>query len=98
MTNALRGARLPLPSASFSEDGKPKPQPTIMETILTQAASALNQSIKEKDDKEKQFRMTKDKEDSLKLLESLPEEERKLLHTAITSGDLDVESLGPALK
>ncbi|KAK5979906.1 DM13 domain-containing protein [Trichostrongylus colubriformis] len=98
MTNALRGARLPLPSASFSEDGKSKPQPTIMETILSQAASALNQSIKEKDDKEKQFRMTKDREDSLKLLENLPEEERKLLHTAITSGDLDAESLGPALK
>ncbi|KAK6059936.1 hypothetical protein COOONC_02410 [Cooperia oncophora] len=67
MTNALRGARLPLPSASFSEDGKPKPQPTFMETLLTQAASALNQSIKEKDDKEKQFRMTKDKEHSLKV-------------------------------
>ncbi|VDO77771.1 unnamed protein product [Haemonchus placei] len=98
MTNALRGARLPLPSASFSEDGKPKPQPTIMETLINQAASALNQSIKEKDDKEKEFRMTKDKEDSLKLLENLPEEERKLLHTAITSGDLDAESLGTAIK
>lgn len=104
MTNVFRGAgaRLPLPTSSFQDDlvpaGPAKPQQTIMEKLLTQAASALNHSFKDKDDKEKQFRLTKDREDSLKLLDNLPEEEQKLLKAAITSGELDADSLAPALK
>ncbi|EYB96614.1 hypothetical protein Y032_0148g2632 [Ancylostoma ceylanicum] len=112
MTNVLRRGSLPTPSTSFQDDfpfgsanpqtdllfGSSKPQPTIMEKLLTQAASALNQSLKEKEVKQKHVHLTKDKEDSLKLLDNLPEEERKLLKAAITSGELDAETLAPALK
>ncbi|VDK52582.1 unnamed protein product [Cylicostephanus goldi] len=69
-----------------------------MEKIITQAASALNQSFKDKEIKPQEVHLTKDKEDSLKLLDNLPEEERKLLKAAITSGELDAETLAPALK
>uniref|UniRef100_A0A1I7XMF1 DM13 domain-containing protein n=1 Tax=Heterorhabditis bacteriophora TaxID=37862 RepID=A0A1I7XMF1_HETBA len=72
------------------------------------AATAINQSLKEKEQRdklqfvknenEKTFRLTKDRENSLKLLEGLPKDERKLLEQAITSGELDPETLGPALK
>ncbi|KJH40483.1 hypothetical protein DICVIV_13559 [Dictyocaulus viviparus] len=101
MTNALRAPHLPSPNTAFQNDfafGNAKPQQTIMEKLITQAASAFDQSLKEKDDKERQFRMTKNREDSLKLLDKLPEEERKLLKAAITSGELDEDTIGPALK
>ncbi|VDM82021.1 unnamed protein product, partial [Strongylus vulgaris] len=101
MTNVLRRGSLPAPSTSFQNDfsfGSGKPQPTIMEKIITQAASALNHSLKEKEVKPKEVQLTKDREDSLKLLDNLPEEERKLLKAAITSGELDAETLAPALK
>ncbi|KAK6766083.1 hypothetical protein RB195_025786 [Necator americanus] len=101
MTNVLRRSSLHAPTTAFQDDlpfGSSQPQPTIMEKLLTQAASALNQSLKENENKQKQIPLTKDKEDSLKLLENLPEEERKLLKAAITSGELDAETLGPALK
>ncbi|CAJ0609176.1 unnamed protein product [Cylicocyclus nassatus] len=102
MTNVFRRGSLPAPSTSFQSDfpfgTATKPQPTIMEKIITQAASALNQSFKDKEIKPQEVHLTKDKEDSLKLLDNLPEEERKLLKAAITSGELDAETLAPALK
>ncbi|WKY17265.1 hypothetical protein Q1695_001685 [Nippostrongylus brasiliensis] len=101
MTNVLRGAHIPLPQASFQDDfpnGIAKPQQSMMEKLLTQAASVLNQSLREREEKEKQFRMSKDRDGSFKLIENLPEEEQRLLKAAFTSKELNVESLAPALK
>ncbi|VDM60375.1 unnamed protein product [Angiostrongylus costaricensis] len=101
MTNALRGAHVPTLNTAFQDDlgfGRTKPQQTIVEKLLAQAASAFNQSLKEKENKERQFRISKSREDSLKLLDKLPKDERELLRAAITSGELDADTLGPALK
>uniref|UniRef100_A0A0K0D0N6 DM13 domain-containing protein n=1 Tax=Angiostrongylus cantonensis TaxID=6313 RepID=A0A0K0D0N6_ANGCA len=101
MTNALRGAQVPALNTAFQDDlgvGRTKPQQTIVEKLLAQAASAFNQSLKEKENKERQFRISKSREDSLKLLDKLPKDERELLKAAITSGELDADTLGPALK
>ncbi|PAV79125.1 hypothetical protein WR25_03203 [Diploscapter pachys] len=125
MTNALKSPSLPKSSAVHDEYGAANVgdvhrQGSLFEKLITQATSALQDSIKQKaaeerleketnamkakplefsgSDTENKFRVTKEKEDSLKLLQGLPEEEKKLLEAAIVSGEMDLQSIGPALK
>ncbi|CAB3411590.1 unnamed protein product [Caenorhabditis bovis] len=122
MTSALRGAARNPPTSSAVHDGNAeytsaaasRPQPSVLEKLLSHAAVALNDSLKQKQKEEadkalmmkkveeakaaetqppqRPTKLSKDKENSLKLLEGMPEEQRKILEKAIISGEIDPES------
>ncbi|CAI5456336.1 unnamed protein product [Caenorhabditis angaria] len=124
MTSALRGgpSRNP-PTSSAAHDeltqftsSASRPQPSMFEKLLNHAATALNDSLKNKqlqdkaveaivskkveeaptDELKPTAKLTKDRENSLKLLENMPAEQRKMLEAAIQSGEIDADS--PAIK
>ncbi|CAJ0955225.1 unnamed protein product, partial [Mesorhabditis belari] len=105
---ALQRQGSSLVDENFSGQSETRSAPSMMERLMAYGAQAINKGVKEQERKakitvikeeesKKEEKIEEEMEKSMKLLQGVPDEQRKLLQKVIENGEVDSKTLEKAI-